>query len=200
MKSGNQKTNAPKAIRPFLFLAIGLFLTILSINGSIYYWNNYHDRFTTVTSGKVFSSAAMQLEPLGKKVKAHKIKTVIDFRGDKLQPFVDAEHAFLSRIGVTHIHIPSKQVPNEEVLDRFLSVLDNPENYPILMHCNHGEGRAVLFSSIYRIEYEGWSNEKARQATRWITYGSGFSESSSKGVFLKNYKHRRLLVKRTTHQ
>jgi hypothetical protein len=35
----------------------------------------------------------------------------------------------------------------------------------ILLHCHDGEGRAVFYSAIYRIQFEGWSNEQAYRGT-----------------------------------
>jgi predicted protein tyrosine phosphatase len=68
--------------------------------------------------------------------------------------------------------------------------MDNPDNYPVLIHCYHGAGRAHLFSALYRIEYEDMSNEDARNKTRFFLKGSSFDEGTPKGEFLKNYKKR----------
>lgn len=40
--------------------------------------------------------------------------------------------------------------------------MDNPDNYPVLIHCYHGTGRVILYSAIYKIEYENFTNEMAR--------------------------------------
>ena len=63
----------------------------------------------------------------------------------------------------------------------------DPDVYPVLIHCHHGVSRSVLFSALYRIEYEGWDNERARLATRFITDGSSFDTDKRKGRFLQDY-------------
>ena len=68
--------------------------------------------------------------------------------------------------------------------------MDDPSNYPVLLHCYHGVGRAQLFSAIYRMEYEGWSNQDAREQTRVLLKGSSFDEGAPKGDYLINYKPR----------
>jgi hypothetical protein len=72
--------------------------------------------------------------------------------------------------------------------------LDDEKNYPVLIHCYHGTGRAQIYSALYRIEYEGWSNADARAKTRFIVqalgYKSSFADTKSKGRFLMNYKPR----------
>ena len=72
----------------------------------------------------------------------------------------------------------------------FFEIMDNPANYPVLIHCYHGVGRAELYSALYRIEYEGWDNDKARNSTRFLTKWSSFDLGKEKGDFLHNYKNR----------
>jgi protein tyrosine/serine phosphatase len=87
-------------------------------------------------------------------------------------------------------------VPPGETLARFFKVLDEEEAYPVLIHCHHGTGRAELYSSLYLIEYEGWSNADARARTRLVIafadYRSSFADGEPKGGFLMNYKARKL--------
>ena len=44
------------------------------------------------------------------------------------------------------------------------------------------------FVAVYRIEFEKWTNERARAKTRAILAGSSFSDHAEKGQFLINYK------------
>ncbi len=162
-------------------LGIGLLVAAAAYG----YWVFVEHRFLTVSEGQVYRSGAIPLETLQKKIKRYGIRTVIDFR--KSREKVDAEHKALTQMGVKHFSVPSEQVPAAETVKAFLEIMDNRENRPVLIHCHHGKGRAVLFAGIYRIEYEGWSNEDARRASRLILFKSGFSSSSRKGMFLLNY-------------
>jgi protein tyrosine phosphatase (PTP) superfamily phosphohydrolase (DUF442 family) len=56
-----------------------------------------------------------------------------------------------------------RQVPNKENIKTFTKIMDNSDNYPVLIHCYHGTGRAEMYSALYRIEYEKFTNEAARQ-------------------------------------
>jgi tyrosine-protein phosphatase SIW14 len=55
---------------------------------------------------------------------------------------------------------------------QFLDVLDSPERYPrpILVHCLGGVHRTGVMAAIYRMEYEGWSKEKALAEMRDFGY------------------------------
>lgn len=178
-----------------------LLLTLVAV----YVWFVHFDyRFETISEGKVYKSAAIPPDKLKGFIVGHDIKTVIDLRDpgvqDALNPAkqeeIDAEAEAIAKIGgVQHINIPSRQVPTAVTLKKFFAVLDNQANYPVLIHCHHGTGRAEIYSAIYRIEYEGWSDEAARDKTRPIVqfagYHSSFANGQPKGDFLMHYKSRK---------
>jgi len=189
-----------------IFKIFGLFLL-----GAIafYVWYvHFNYRFEAITPNKVYKSALIAPDKLEGFLVKNKIKTVIDLLDpgvkDRLNPAqqaeIDAEDKAVSEINkkqnlnIKHVNIASGQVPNKKTLRKFYEVLDNKENYPVLIHCYHGMGRAVIYSAIYRMEYEGWKNEDARAKTRVVVegfgYHSSFSDGRSKGDFIMNYKPR----------
>ncbi len=169
-------------------LIIGIFLGAVFIIGAGYWYQiNVAYRFAKISEGRVYKSGAMPVNKLKSIIEKYHIKTIIDLREPKRQHDIDAEHKLADELNINHFNIPSKQIPRDETVKAFLSVMDHKSNYPVLIHCYHGEGRAVLFSAIYRIEYEGWNNDKARKASRIITYKTSFSSDSRKGKYLINY-------------
>lgn len=158
---------------------------VLAAGAGYGYWTLFDYRFSTVTKGQVYRSGAMPPEALLTKVRRYEIRAVIDLRMPG--PEVDAERTALAQVGVKHFHLPSDQVPGGETIDAFLEILSRCEYRPVLIHCKHGEGRAVLFSAIYRIEFEGWSNERARRASRLLPFFGSFRTDARKGMFICNY-------------
>ena len=92
--------------------------------------------------------------------------------------------------GVKYMNIPSDQIPTKENLDQFYSLLDNEDAYPVLIHCHHGTGRAVLYSALYRVEYDNHTPEEARLKTRIPVALSSFDNGTRKGEWLKGYTKR----------
>lgn len=174
--------------RPIL-KKIGIALLALSavIAVGYIYQVHFNYRFAAITDGKVYKSAAIPPEKLASYVDSYHLKTVVDLRDVDEQADVDAERAALEKLGVTHIHLPTGQVPPQETVDKFLELMAKPDVYPVLIHCHHGVSRSVLFSALYRIEFEGWDTERARLATRLITDGSSFDTDARKGRYLQNY-------------
>lgn len=190
-----------------IFKILGLLLVAFGIYYVWYVHINY--RFEEISKDKVYKSALIAPDKLESFLIANKIKTVIDLLDpgvqDALNPAkqkeIDAEDRAIEKINkkyslnIKHINIPSGQLPTYQTLSKFYEVLDDKSNYPVLIHCYHGTGRAQIYSAIYRVEYEGWENEKARAKTRVVVeglgYRSSFAKGRSKGDFLINYKTRK---------
>jgi protein tyrosine phosphatase (PTP) superfamily phosphohydrolase (DUF442 family) len=156
------------------------------------YWDMVQFKLATVTEGQVYRSAAMPMPTLTDVVKEHGIRSVVDLRADHEVPegLRQGERLALEKLGVSYLPLPSAQVPQPATVNRFLEHAEKAENLPLLIHCRDGEGRAVLFSAIYRIELEDWPNDRARRATRFVPALSSFSLDKPKGRFLNDYQPR----------
>ena len=84
--------------------------------------------------------------------------------------------------------IIEKSIRIKAPVENIFSYWNDPENLPVLIHCYHGQGRAVLFSALYRIEFEGWDPDRARRATRLVLEGSSFDDNAGKGRYLIDYE------------
>lgn len=186
-----------------------LFGGIVVVGALIYVWHvHFNYRFETISQDKVYKSALINPSRLESYLLDNNIKTVVDLLDagvqDDLNPAkqkeIDAEDKAIKEINkkhnldIKHVNIPSGQLPSKENLTKFFEILDDKDNYPVLIHCYHGTGRAQIYSALYRLEYENWKNEDARAKTRFIVeflgYRSSFSDGRGKGDFLMNYKPR----------
>ena len=168
-----------------------LVFALVAATGWWLYWVRVQNRITTISKGEVYQSAAMSADEMAELVHEFGIRTVVDLRTEEeAGENMVAERRVLADLGVTFLHLPSKQVPDDETVDRYLEYVADQEHRPILIHCKHGEGRSVLFAALYRVEFEGWSNERARQATRFILPFSGFALDAPKGSYLDQYQPR----------
>ena len=178
-----------------------LLLSVIVIGVSKYVYDvhiNYN--FKEISENKVYKSGVIPPKKIASYIQDYHIKSVIDLRfphtTDKVnnpeipQELTAEKEAVENLEGVTYFNLGTDQVPTQETVDKFLDIMDDSSNYPVLLHCYHGVGRAQLFSAIYRIEYEGWSNQDAREKTRILLKGSSFDEGAPKGDYLINYKPR----------
>lgn len=181
-------------------IGLVVLVVVLVFVGKYVYDMNINHNFETITEGKVYKSGVIPPNEIESYVKKYHIKSVVDLRFPGTADLVNnpevpqeltAEKEAIAKIkGVNYFNNGSDQVPKQENLDRFFKIMDNPANYPVLIHCYHGVGRAEMYSALYRIEYEKWSNEQARQGVRAIIKFSSFDDGTPKGEYLKAYKSR----------
>lgn len=156
---------------------------------------NYN--FKEISKDRVYKSGVIPPNKIAEYVQKYKIKSIVDLRMPgtndlKLNPEkpgeIQLEKEAVSKIkGLKYFSNPSGQIPTENNIDRFLTIMDDPKNYPVLIHCYHGTGRAALYSAIYEIEYEHFTNEQARLNTRDLVLFSSFDNQTPKGEYIKNY-------------
>ncbi len=189
-------------LRNKLFIAVGIII-LVGVGKYVYDMNINHN-FETITEGKVYKSGVIPPEQLEDYIKKYHIKSVVDLRMPGTNDLVlnpekpgelQAEREAVAKInGVNYFSNPSEQVPHQKNIDVFTKIMDNKANYPVLIHCYHGTGRAEMYSAIYRIEYENFTNEEARNGVRTIIKWSSFDDGKPKGEYLKAYKSREKLA------
>lgn len=87
------------------------------------------------------------------------IRTIINLRYLKANDYGDqAEKA-----GFNYFWLPFRpsDSPEREQVEKFLEIVNNPRHQPVFFHCTQGIDRTGLMAGIYRIEHDGWSNDKA---------------------------------------
>ncbi|MFM9989173.1 dual specificity protein phosphatase family protein [Flavobacterium sp.] len=185
-----------KKIIGFTILAI-----VLLFVGKYVYDMNINHNFETITEGKVYKSGVIPPNEIESYVKKYKIKSIVDLRfpgtadlvnNPEIPAELTAEKEAIAKIkGVNYFNNGSDQVPTQKNVDTFLKIMDNKDNYPVLIHCYHGVGRAEMYSAIYRIEYENFTNKEARDNVRTLIKFSSFDDGKPKGEYLMHYKSRK---------
>lgn len=96
-------------------------------------------------------------------LKALGIKTILDLNDDQYE--IEDERASAQQLGINFISRPMSGfwTPDDQVVDANLTDLANPNNYPILVHCQHGEDRTGLIVGLHRVFSENQTPAKAYQ-------------------------------------
>lgn len=84
------------------------------------------------------------------------IRTVVNLRNNA------GDDALLLPTGVRYEQITFNtwDVREDDVV-RFLKIVRNPVNQPVLLHCLHGSDRTGMMTAAYRIVEQGWSKHDA---------------------------------------
>jgi tyrosine-protein phosphatase SIW14 len=174
--------------------AIAIVATIIAV--PIVYFRQVYEtekRLRVVTPGKFYRTGLPSSDVLRRTIREHGIKTVINLMDENPDPAMQkhylwdkpgtlesqvcaeegAKFVFISWWGDKGL-LPLQTATSEnrpEVIDRFLEICDDPNNYPILIHCLAGLHRTGALVAIYRMEYEGMSVAEALNEMRANGYG-----------------------------
>lgn len=100
------------------------------------------------------------------------IKTVIDLRKDS----VPGEPELVRGAGMQYFNIPLKasSPATDEQTAYFLSLVNNPTNWPVYVHCKGGRHRTGALTGVYRITHDNWTADQAYSEMKEYDFESGF--------------------------
>ncbi|HVR75978.1 MAG TPA: tyrosine-protein phosphatase [Planctomycetota bacterium] len=122
----------------------------------------YH--FAAVEPGVLYRSGQLGTADLERVRASASIQTIVDLCVERREsPKALEEQAFVEKHGIRYVHVPvmASQESLEETTRRFLEVVDDPRNRPVLVHCWLGVKRTGVMVAVYKMEYQNVSNEQA---------------------------------------
>jgi protein tyrosine/serine phosphatase len=106
------------------------------------------------------------------------IKTVIDLTqdGDPTEPSI-VQHE-----GMKFFRIPmtTHETPSAEKLSRFLTLVNDPANQPVYVHCQGGRHRTGVMTAVYRMTSDRWTADRAFAEMKQYKFGADFLHSEFK--------------------
>lgn len=89
------------------------------------------------------------------------IKTIINLESNLRA--VSEEARTVAPLAMQFLSVPlrSLSTPKEADVKKVLDVLNNPANYPIFIHCLHGQDRTGLMVGLFRVFSQGWPKKQA---------------------------------------
>jgi tyrosine-protein phosphatase SIW14 len=184
-------------MRNALSVVLGCLLALMMIAGPIGYkrWRDReHRNFHVVTEGVLYRSGQFPLPRLQEVVAQYGIHTVISLR-DSDKPTDQDEEAWVKAKALNFVRIPPRtwwpdaagKIPGDESVATFRAIMDDPANYPVLVHCFAGIHRTGLMCAVYRMDYQGWSNADAMAEMRIMGYSILDKHEDVLG-YLTNYR------------
>jgi len=167
-----------QTLRAFLFgSAIVVFMIATPLGYKFWHEREFRN-FHVVEEGVLYRCGQLTLPRLKKVVEEHNIKTVVSLRdGDSA---IDEQEAnwVSSRRNMRFYRIPFRdwnpdadgKIPAEIGLKAFRDIMDDPANYPVLVHCFAGVHRTGTMCAVFRIDYQGWTNDEAMTEMRAMGY------------------------------
>jgi protein tyrosine/serine phosphatase len=168
---------------------VALILGIIGVGPVLFFRSVYgHEkRLRVVAPNLVYRSGQLTAEGFTDAKERLHLKTFINLQDDFPNP--DLELSFLDRrtikeselcrqLGVRYVFIGPDLVwrkragiERPEAIEQFLAVMDDPDSYPVLIHCKAGLHRTGVMTAIYRMEYEGWTPRYAVEEMKRLGFG-----------------------------
>lgn len=94
------------------------------------------------------------------------IKTVVNLRAHH------SDEKKMKGLDMKYVQIPINTWSlDDKHVEEFLKVMADQNNYPVLVHCQHGADRTGTMIAIYRMVFENWSKEDAVKEMTGETFG-----------------------------
>lgn len=90
-------------------------------------------------------------------LKAMGVRTVVNLRTRH------GEREAVEAAGMRYVEIPMNFMKNVDpaAVRKALSVITEPANQPVFVHCSRGKDRVAVVAAVYRMEVDGWSEAEA---------------------------------------
>jgi protein tyrosine/serine phosphatase len=118
------------------------------------------------------------------------IKTVIDLR-------IDSEPGEPERVlglGMQYFNIPLKasKPASEQQTAYFLKLVNDPQNWPVYVHCKGGRHRTGALTAVYRITHDNWTADQAWEEMKSYDFNQGlFGGPKAQKKFVYAFYERR---------
>lgn len=170
------------------FLGAGLAVLVAGTPFVYYRWEyTNHKRLREVVPGVCYRSGQLTVPGFIDAVERLHIRSVINLQDEFPDPDVSSryfgggsekESDLCQRLGLRYYYMPPDLLPRSRALrerpaavDRFLEIMDDPANYPVLIHCRAGLHRTGVIAALYRLEYQDWNADLAIQELKANGFG-----------------------------
>lgn len=168
----------------------------------LYYRANYetHKRLHVVEANKLYRSGCMTVAGFEDAIRKFGIKTVLNLQEESPDPELpvcylsgttEKESEMCRRLGVKYDFLvvdlkpPHEDGTPPDAIERFCRLMDDPANWPVLVHCRAGLHRTGVLVAAYRMQYNGWSQQAALGELRGL--GFGRMQSYSPNEYIRQY-------------
>jgi protein tyrosine phosphatase (PTP) superfamily phosphohydrolase (DUF442 family) len=156
-------------------------------------------RLREVTPGVLYRSGQLTAAGFTDAVRQVGIRTCINLQDEYADPdvlggYFDTrtikESELCRRLGVRYVYIPPDLLPGPQAdggerptaIARFTAIMDDPANYPVLIHCRAGLHRTGVMAAVYRIVYNGWEPRRALAELKENGFGEWACSSTNKYI------------------
>ncbi len=146
-----------------------LVAVIGAVGGGLAY--RHHHRYKHLAEhdkGMVYRSAWVEPDVLSELIETYQFRSVVNLckPGEMGEARWEAQREAVRNAGARLIEasMPVTIEADDPVLEQHMAILSNPDNYPMLVHCQHGVTRTAKFLAMYDIAFRNKSADESLAA------------------------------------
>jgi hypothetical protein len=148
-------------------LILGLVLLVAAVAGGLTY--RHHKRYKHLAihdAGMVYRSAWLEADVFREIIEKYQIRTVLNLcePGELGEERCIDQRQAVRGSGARLIELPMPAAtidPSDAAIHPFVEVLCDPQNYPLLVHCQHGVTRTAKVLAMYDILFRGMTADQS---------------------------------------
>ena len=147
-----------------------LILTLAGVlaGGWVYRQHHRYKHLATHEPGMMYRSAWLEPDVFAELIEKYQIRTVVNLcaPGEMGEARWEGQRQAVTNAGARLIEasMPVTIESDDPELKRHVAILSDPNNYPLLVHCQHGVTRTAKFLAMYDIAFRGLSAEQSLAA------------------------------------
>lgn len=143
-----------------------LLALVIGVGGGFWYWHHHrYKHLATHEAGMMYRCAWVEPDVFSEVIEKHQIRTVVNLckPGEMGEARWEGERKAVTNAGakLVELSMPTTVEVDDPAIIKHLEVLNDPSNYPMLVHCQHGVTRTAKFLAIYDIAYRGMTAEQS---------------------------------------
>lgn len=143
-----------------------IFVAVATASGLAYRHHKRYKHLAVHDQHMVYRSAWLEPDAFREIIEEYQIRTVLNLcEPDELGSECSVgQRKAVHGSGARLIEMPMPAAtldPADPEIAKFVNVLANPENYPLLVHCQHGVTRTAKVLAMYDIMFRGMTAEKS---------------------------------------
>jgi len=150
-------------------LVISIVILFVAVAAGLGY--RHHQKYKHLAvheAGMMYRSAWVEPETFSELIERFQIRTVVNLcnPGEMGEERWEGERAAVTNAGAKLMELPMPTSVNSDdpLVAKHIEVLNNPDNYPMLVHCQHGVTRTAKFIAIYDMIYRGKTAKESLDA------------------------------------
>jgi protein tyrosine/serine phosphatase len=114
------------------------------------------------------------------------VKTIIDLRDDPK----DYAKALAEQAGMKYVNLPlsDKDYPPPDAASKFLTLVNDRENWPVYVHCAGGRHRTGAMTAVFRMTVQGWDAGRAYDEMKDYDFYTRFGHKAMKRFVFDYYR------------